>query len=167
MRQHGRPAGPHRLHGGLGVGYVGSSEAATAAKWDPIATGQLGAGNGGPGPLRGTKGRGSALHVDIGGKASIYNGRPSSGELYEGDASQRFSVLLSDRGRHRDRTHRTCQDKRGHDQHLVGSGIGQHATQHAIVKAQRAAGVDHPAEDWFVRLRDVIAKNDLGHLDIV
>lgn len=142
-QRHGQFIGCLRIErvGGVGVG---------GAVGNAVAAGELAAGNHRLHIFRRAEGRRPGLHVDVGGEAAIHHRCPAAHHLGEGDAGQRFGILLHQCARDRHRRHRPRQRKGCDDDNLISSRHFHDALQHRPVEPQRRRGVDDGEERGFL-----------------
>ena len=163
----GAPQGHHALVGGLGVWGV-RGIGVTRPVGYLITPCQLSGCLTGEGVLRRAESRGTGLHVDIAGEAAVETGSSGPDDLDEGQAEERFGVLLHQGARHGRRGHGTAQREGRHHHRLVGADKGDQPLGLGTIKLTRGVGVD-VAEDARRGLKVTIVKaqGDLGKLDAV
>ncbi|KAB2860643.1 MAG: hypothetical protein F9K43_22520, partial [Bauldia sp.] len=145
--------------GGAGVGgAVGERIAARELAADDLRLHVLGRAEGGR----------AALHVDIGGEAAVGDGRAGLHKLREGDAGERFGILLRQRAGNRHRGHGAREREGRHDDDLAAPAHLHDALQHGGIEAQRGGGVDDRDQRGLgVELPLADAARETGDLDAV
>ena len=126
--------------GGVGGVHVGGAEG------HAVAARELGADQGRLGVFRRAEGRRARFHVDVGGEAAVNHRRTGHDDLGEGDAGERFGVLLDHGARHGDRRHGACEGEGRDDEQLLAARHLDHPLQHGDVVLQRRIGVDDGVE---------------------
>ena len=141
------PAHHRAPHGHLGlVGRLGVDDARRGRvrrpPRQPVAPGELAAGDRALDRLGRAEGRRSGAHVDVRGERPVDHRRPGPDDLGQGDEEQRLGVLLGERAGQRHRAHRAGERERRRDDRLAVERHLDEPVAHRPVEPERRVRVD-------------------------